>query len=85
MVELDGLRESTSSERNMAQATLDFIRQQCATGLRRLGRYGDRITVRMNASVGALLPVDWSVFRRDLGEREGIDSGWTAVTPTRHT
>jgi radical SAM superfamily enzyme YgiQ (UPF0313 family) len=130
------LCESTSSERNMAQATLEFIRQQCATGLRqrtlevslrlskpgtqliitirgavdkyfftrvtrrieklldcsaatlslrieslaaaerrhltrslrRLGRYGDRITVRMSASVGALLPVDWSVFRRDLDE-----------------
>ncbi|GMQ95749.1 MAG: B12-binding domain-containing radical SAM protein [Gammaproteobacteria bacterium] len=130
------LCESASSERNMAQATLDFIRQQCAAGLRqrtlevslrlskpgtqliitirgavdkysftratrriekllecsattlslrieslaagerqhltrslrRLGRYGDRITVRMSASVGALLPVDWSVFRRDLDE-----------------
>jgi radical SAM superfamily enzyme YgiQ (UPF0313 family) len=127
---------STSNERNMAQATLDFIRQQCATdlrhrtleislrsskpgtqlvitirgavekcffthatrriekllecsattlslrieslvagehrhlmrSLRRLDRYGDRITVRMSASVRALLPVEWSACQRDLDE-----------------
>jgi radical SAM superfamily enzyme YgiQ (UPF0313 family) len=127
---------STSDERSVAQATLDFIRQQCATGLRRrtlevslrvrkpgtqliitirgavdksfftratrrieellecsaatlslrieslaagerrhlvrslrrLGRYGDRITVRTSRSVRALLPVDWSAFRHDLDE-----------------
>ena len=125
---------TASSERSMAQATLDFIRHQCAAGLRRrtleaslrlskpgtqlvitihgavekrfftratrriekllecsattlslriesfaagerqhlvrslrrLGRHGDRITVRMSASVKELLPVDWSVFRCDL-------------------
>jgi hypothetical protein len=125
---------STSNERSKAQATLAFIRRQCATGLRhrtlevslrlgktgtqliitirgavdkrfftratrriekllecsattlslrieslaaserqhllrslrRLGRYGDRITVTMSTSVRALLPIDWSAFRRDL-------------------
>jgi radical SAM superfamily enzyme YgiQ (UPF0313 family) len=127
---------SASNERSMAQATLDFIRRQCATGLRqrtlevslrlsnpgtqlivtirgavekcfftratrriekllecsattlslrieslaagerrhlmrslrRLCRYGDRITVRMSTSVRALLPVDWSAFRHDLDQ-----------------
>jgi hypothetical protein len=36
--------------------------------LRRLGRYGDRITVTMSASIRALLPVDWSAFRCDLDD-----------------
>lgn len=127
---------STANERSMAQATLDFIRKQCDTGLRqrtleaslhlskqgtqliitirgavdkcffiratrriekllecsattlslrieslaagerrhlmrslrRLSRYGDRVTVRMSTSVSAVLPVDWSAFQRDLDE-----------------
>ncbi len=41
-------------------------RQHLLRSLRRLGRYGDRITVTMSTSVRALLPIDWSAFRRDL-------------------
>jgi hypothetical protein len=43
-------------------------RQHLLRSLRRLGRYGDRITVTMSTSVRALLPIDWSAFRRDLDE-----------------
>ncbi|MDX2316167.1 MAG: hypothetical protein QNL90_19035, partial [Gammaproteobacteria bacterium] len=43
-------------------------RRHLMRSLRRLSRYGDRVTVRMSTSVSAVLPVDWSAFQRDLDE-----------------